>query len=102
MKVQISVRGRRYTVRSDEDVDLVAIARYVDGKMTEIASRPGALDEYTIAMLACMNIASDYERFRKHVEGELAEIDRDIASTAVLAETGSGGVPEDDLAEETP
>lgn len=102
MKVQIQVRGRRYTVRSDEDVDLVAIARYVDGKMNEIASRPGALDEYTIAMLACLNIASDYERFRKHLEGELGEIDREIASTAVLADTGLGAPPDDELAEEAP
>lgn len=99
MKVQITVRGRRYTVRSDEDVDLPAIARYVDSKMSEIAARPGALDEYTVAMLACLNIASEYERFRRHVEAELGGIDRDLASTGVLAEVGLP-VPDEDAPED--
>jgi cell division protein ZapA (FtsZ GTPase activity inhibitor) len=86
MKVQINVRGRRYTVKSDEDVDLHAIARYVDGKMNEIAAR-GSIDEYTVAMLACLNIASDFERFRLQVDAELEGMDRELASTAVLLDT---------------
>ena len=97
MKVQINVRGRRYTVKSDEDVDLQAIARYVDAKMNEVASR-GALDEYTIAMLTCLNIASDYERFRQRVDADLAAVDREIAATAVLLE----GFTPDDASEEAP
>ena len=86
MKVQINVRGRRYTVKSDEDVDLQAIARYVDTKMNEVASR-GSLDEYTVAMLTCLNIASEFERFRAQVDAELAGLDREIASTSVLLDT---------------
>ena len=87
MKVQINIRGRNYTVRSDEDdVDLQEIATYVDGRMAEIANRSGSFDEYTIAMLAAMNIASDFERFRREVDDELVEVDRDLASTAVLLE----------------
>ena len=87
MKVQITIRGRRYTVRSDEDdIDLQAVASYVDAKMTEMAGRSNTFDEYTIAMLAALNIASDYERFRREVDTELEAIDRDLASTAVLLE----------------
>jgi len=87
MKVQINVRGRRYTVRSDEDdVDLQAIATYVDGKMNEIAQKSKTFDEYTIAMLAALNIASEFERFRHQVDEELQEIDRELASTSVLLE----------------
>jgi len=87
MKVQISVRGRKYTVRSDEeDVDLVEIAKFVDGKMLEISQRTGSVDEYTIAMLTALNIASEFERFKREVDGELASLDREIASTAVLME----------------
>jgi len=87
MKVQITVRGRKYTVRSDEDdVDLNLIAKYVDGKMLEISRRSSTFDEYTIAMLAALNIASEFERFKREVDDELQLIDREVASTAVLLE----------------
>ena len=88
MKVQISIRGRRYTVRSDEEgIDLKQVASYVDGKMNEMAARSAHFDEYTIAMLAALNIASEFERYRNEVEREFDEIDRQLASTTVLLES---------------
>ena len=95
MKVQITIRGRTYTVRSDEEgEDLPAIARYVDQKMAEIADRSPRLDEYTVAMLAAMNIASEFDRFRRDVDQELAGIDHDLASTAVGLEAAAPPGPE--------
>lgn len=91
MKVQLTIRNRRYTMRGDEGVDIQAIAKYVDAKMREISDKPGNLDEYTIAMLAAMNIASDFERFRQEVDSDLASLDRDLASTAILIESALPG-----------
>ncbi len=96
MKVQISIRGKNYTLRSDEDEDLPSIARYVDRKMAEITSRGARVDDYTLAMLAALNIASEFERFRKSVEEELASLDRDLASAALLVEAG---IPSDEAGE---
>lgn len=91
-KVQISIRGRRYTMRTDEaDVDLAAIGRYVERRMDEIAEKAGNPDEYTVALLAALNIASEYERFRRDVDVELAEIDRELASTVVMIEAALPG-----------
>ena len=85
MKVQITIRGREYTVRSDEeDEDLQTIAQYVDAKMAEVSR--GSMDEYTVAMLAALNIASEFDRFRRRVDIELGHIDRELASTAMLME----------------
>lgn len=84
MKVQISIGGRKYTLRSDEDEDLPAIAAYVDRKMAEIGGRGARIDEHTLALLTALNIASEFDRFRREVDGELASLDRDLASTAVL------------------
>lgn len=90
MKVQITIRGRRYSVRSDQDgEDLQALASYVDAKMMEIATRSTTMDDYTIAMLAALNIASEYDRFRRGVDQELEAIDRDLASTSVILESMS-------------
>lgn len=95
MKVQITIRGRTYTLRSDEDEDLQAIARYVDRKLGEIADRSPRMDDYTVAMLAALNIASEFERFRREVDHQLASIDRDLASTAVLLESAVPGMDPD-------
>ena len=56
-----------------------------------MASRPGAIDEYTVAMLAAMNIASDFERFRRQVDNELEALDRELASAAVVLESSLPG-----------
>jgi len=91
MKVQIQIRGRKYTVRSDEDdEDLAAIAQYVDSKMSEIAGRGSSADEYTVAMLAALNIASEFDRFRRQVDSDLAAVDRELASTGVVLEAALG------------
>lgn len=91
MKVQITIRGRRYTVRSDEDdLDLQRVATWVDSKMTEMAGRSSTFDEYTIAMLAALNIASEFERFRLEVDRELGGLDRELAGAAVLLESAMG------------
>ena len=86
MKVQISIRGRTYTVRSDQDEDLPAIAAYVDKKMAEMGARMGT-DDYTAALLAALNIASEFERFRRSVEQDLGAIERDLASAGVVLES---------------
>lgn len=88
MKVQISLRGRTYSVRSDQDEDLPAIAAYVDAKMADIAGR-GTADDYTVALLAALNIASEFERFRRQVDAELAAVERDVSAAVMIV----GGDP---------
>ena len=87
MKVQIQIRGRSYTVRSDQDEDLPAIARYVDGKMAEIAEKATSFDDFTVAMLAALNIASELERARREMDAELVAIDRELASATMVLES---------------
>lgn len=86
MKVQVTIQGRTYTVRSDEPgIDLPALARYVDTRIQEVADRaPPGLDPYTVAMLACLNVASDFERYRRDVALALDAIDQELASSALV------------------
>lgn len=94
MKVRITVRGHPYTVRSDdEDVDIREVARYVDARMAEVAATGPTLDDYTIAMLAALNIASDFRRFQKNTDDELASIERELEGAVVLMESA---VPPDE------
>ncbi len=81
--MQIMIRGRQYTVRSDEpEEDIELVARMVDRKMSELA-RP-SFDEYTIALLTAMNIASEFHRFRQTIAGRLQELDREAAAISAV------------------
>lgn len=85
MKTTIRIRGRAYTVRSDEgDVDLQAVAAEVDARMAEVAASARVLDEHTVAILAALNLASDLKRWQHRVERELADVERELASMALV------------------
>lgn len=84
MKVQISIRGRSYTVRSDDDEDPVSVAGVLDRRMAEISSRAPALDDYTVAILAALNLGSEHDRVRRALESELERVDHDLASALLL------------------
>jgi cell division protein ZapA (FtsZ GTPase activity inhibitor) len=101
MSITITLRGRHYTVRSDEaEEDLVSVASWVDRKIGEIARRTGGVSEETITLLACLNIANEYHRFRKRVLSEISDVDRDLQAISeileIMAPGGVGGADEPD------
>jgi len=88
MQVRITVRGRQYTVRSDEsEEDIAAVAAELDRRMAEVAGRARSMDEYTVAMLTALNLASDLHRLRRQVADRLDDMDKDAASIAALLES---------------
>jgi cell division protein ZapA len=87
VKTRITIRGRTYTVQGDEDDgDLVAVAAFVDSRMADVAKRAPGLDDFSVAMLAALNIASEYERLRESFERELEGLDRDLAAVSLLVD----------------
>ena len=87
MQVRITIRGREYTVRGDDNAEaLQALAADLDRRMAETAERTRSFDEYTIAMLTALNIASELHQLKGQVAQRLDEIDRDAASVAAMIE----------------
>ena len=87
MQVQITIRGRQYTVRGDEPgEDIRAIADDLDRRLGEVAGRVRTYDEYTVALLTALNLASELHRLKNQVAERLDELDRDVASVAAMIE----------------
>ncbi len=96
MQVTVTIRGRQYTVRGEESADDVeAVAADLDQRLSEVAGRTGTFDEYTVALLTALNLASELRRLRKRVMTRLDELDRDAASVAAMLEAT---LPESDEA----
>jgi cell division protein ZapA (FtsZ GTPase activity inhibitor) len=88
MNVRITIRGRQYTVRGEENADDVeATARELDARLEEVASRTRSFDEYNVALLTALNLTSELRRLRRQVVGRLDELDRDAQSVAAILES---------------
>ena len=63
--VLVEVGGRRYPIRSDLDETYVTeLARYVDRKIRTTAKHAHGADSLQVAVLAALNIADEYFRYR--------------------------------------
>ena len=88
MQVQITIRGRQYTVRSDEGgQDIRDVAAMLDARLAEVAGRTRTPDEYTIALLTALNLASENQQLRAQLAAHLDELDRDLASLSAVVES---------------
>ena len=66
----VEIFGQAYNVRGDGDPDyLTELARYVDARMREVAAEVATVDPMKIAILAALNIADEFSRFRKQRQG---------------------------------
>lgn len=87
MQVQITIRGRRYTVRGDDSgEDIQQLAAELDRRMEEVARRTRSFDEYTVAMLTALNLLSEMARLRLATARRLDDLDRDVTSIAAMLE----------------
>lgn len=65
----VEIYGQTYNVRGEGDPSyLTELARFVDSRMRSVASQVASNDPMRIAILAALNIADEYLRFRNERE----------------------------------
>src|SRR5260221_2261344 len=70
---QVEIYGQTYSVRAEGESSYVReLARYVDGKMREVAERAATVDSAKIAILAALNITDDLYQREKRSQGDPA------------------------------
>lgn len=63
----VEIFGQTYNVRGEGDPDYLSeLARFVDARMREVAAQVATVDPMKIAILAALNIADEFSRYRKH------------------------------------
>ena len=70
----VEIFGQSYNVRGEGDPDyLTELARFVDSRMREVAAEVTTVDPMKIAILAALNIADEFSRYKKERVGVLFE-----------------------------
>jgi len=65
----VEIFGQTYNVRGDGDPEyLMELARFVDTRMRDVAAQVATVDQMKIAILAALNIADEFSRYRKQRE----------------------------------
>jgi cell division protein ZapA len=65
----VEIFGQTYNVRGEGDPNyLTELARVVDSRMREVAAEVATVDPVKIAILAALNIADEFSRYRKQRE----------------------------------
>lgn len=101
MQKQITILGRSYTLRADEGDDLEHAAAEVDRRMRALSSRAPAFDNYTVALLTALNLASELRALRSRVKDRLQQLDHEAAAVEAVLEAAVAE-PFDDAEEGAP
>ncbi|HEU4887965.1 MAG TPA: cell division protein ZapA [Thermoanaerobaculia bacterium] len=65
----VEIFGQTYNVRGNGDPNYLAeLAQFVDSRMREVAAQVATVDPAKIAILAALNIADEFSRFRRQRE----------------------------------
>jgi cell division protein ZapA len=65
----VDIFGQTYNVRGEGDPEyLMELARLVDTRMREVAGQVATVDPLKIAILAALNIADEFSRYRQKRE----------------------------------
>jgi cell division protein ZapA len=66
---EVEIFGQTYSVRGEGDPNyLMELARLVDSRMRDVAAQVTTVDPMKIAILAALNIADEFSRYRQQRE----------------------------------
>ncbi len=89
--VTVKIYGHEYTLKGEANAEYVQkVAKFVDGRMQEIADSSSVASTAKIAILAAINIADELLRERQKRHEALALLDEKTGQIAQLLEKEVG------------
>lgn len=84
-QVEIKVMGQKFTVRSDSTEEYVnEVAQYVDEKINEVMRSTKAVASLNVVILAAMNIADEFMKFKQTKEKQWENAEKKIKNVIEL------------------
>jgi cell division protein ZapA len=84
---EISIMGQKFMIKSESNDDYVQrIAGYVDQKIDEVMQSTKSVASLNVAILAAMNIADEFFKFRMEKEDRFGKAERKIKDLIELVE----------------
>jgi cell division protein ZapA len=84
---EISIMGQKFMIRSESNDDYVQqVASFVDEKIGEVMSSTKSVASLNVAILAAMNIADEYLKFRRERDEKSNQAERKIKDLIELVD----------------
>ncbi|PIR20197.1 MAG: hypothetical protein COV45_07620 [Deltaproteobacteria bacterium CG11_big_fil_rev_8_21_14_0_20_47_16] len=78
--VEVSIMGQKFMVRSDSDDNyVVEVANLVNKKINEIISKTKSAPSLNVVLLAAMNIADEFLKYKGKKDQSFQQVERKIA-----------------------
>jgi len=84
---EISIMGQKFMIRSESNEEYVQqVAGFVDEKINEVMQSTKSVASLNVAILAAMNIADEYLKFRRDREDSLTKAEKKIKDMIELVD----------------
>lgn len=84
---EISIMGQKFMIRSESNDDYVQqVASFVDNRINEVMHSTKSVASLNVAILAAMNIADEYFKFKREHEERSSKAERKIKDLIELVD----------------
>lgn len=85
--IEVSIMGQKFMVRSDSNEEYIfEISRFVDEKVNEVIQMTKAVPSTNVALLAAMNIADEYMKYKQGKKSSSEKVEKKIKDMIELIE----------------
>lgn len=78
--VEVSIMGQKFMVRSDSDENyVIEVANFVNMRINEIISKTKSAPSLSVVLLAAMNIADEFLKYKGKKDQSFQQVERKIA-----------------------
>jgi len=84
-QIEIKVMGQKFMVRSESSEEYInAVADFVDQKITEIMKGSKSVASLNVAILAAMNIADEFMKYKDQKDKQVSKVEEKIKTVIEL------------------